>query len=72
MMRGELYVRMMSTDVHRGQDTCSLDFFIVPGYNSAILFRSGILLSYFLDTIGLLILVGGHVAINLKLLLLLA
>lgn len=71
-MRDELYVRMVSTDAHCGQATWCLDFFIVPGYHSAILFRSGVLLSYFLDTICLLILVGGHVAINLKLLPLLA
>lgn len=72
MMRAEFYVRMMSTDMHCGQATWCLEFFIAPGYNSAILFRSGVLLSYFLDPVCLLILVGMYVAVNLKLLSLLA
>lgn len=71
-MRDEFYVRMMSTDTHYGQATWCLDFFIVPGYSSANFFRSGVLLSYLLDTLCLLILVEAHVAINLKLLPLLA
>lgn len=61
VMRVEFYVRITSTDTHSGQAIWCLDLFIAPGYNSTTLFRSGVLLSYFLDLVFLLVLVGAHV-----------
>lgn len=61
IIRVEFYVRIMYTDTHSGQAIWCLDLFIASGYNSATLFRSGVLLSYFLDLVFLLVLVGAHV-----------